>query len=116
MAVLALQAPEPVCAGFPRERIQVLAPAQVAVLEDFATLTIHGKKKLSFGKRSRRRMGHREALGQFVAALRGEPNELLTWSDVVNASLCMFGAQESIRTGQPVDLRQFRQTLMTDKT
>ncbi len=103
-------------AGFPRERIQVLAPAQVAVLEDFATLTIHGKKKLSFGKRSRRRMGHREALGQFVAALRGEPNELLTWSDVVNASLCMFGAQESIRTGQPVDLRQFRQTLMTDKT
>lgn len=97
---------------FPRERIQVIAPGQVAVLDDFSKLTVHGKKARSHGSGRKRQMGHREALAEFVAAVRGEPNEMLTWSDAVLASLCMFAAQESIRSGQPVDIRAFHEGLL----
>lgn len=94
--------------GFPREQVTVQARGQVAVLDDFARLTFHsGKRKKVFGRRLRKQMGHREALEEFVAALRGEPNRLATWQDAANATLCMFAAQESIRSGGPVDLREF---------
>ncbi len=98
-------------AGFPRERLQVLAPGQVAILDDFAKLTVHGRKVKSYGSRTRRQMGHKQALTEFVAAIRGEPNNLLTWHEALLATLCMFAAQESIRSGEPVDLRQFRRAL-----
>jgi predicted dehydrogenase len=101
--------------GFPRERIQVLAPGQVAILDDFAKLTVHGKKQRSLGSASRRQMGHKEALREFASAVRGQPNKLLTWRQASLATLCMFAAQESIRSGEAVDLRQFRQALMADE-
>lgn len=94
-------------ADFPRERVTVLGRGRVAVLDDFARLSLHGYKTTTYGNRLRREMGHREALREFVAALRGEPNRLLTWADASLATTCMFAAQESIRNGEPVDLRSF---------
>jgi predicted dehydrogenase len=97
--------------GFPREQLTVMAPGQVAVLEDFAKLTVFGKERKSVGGRLRREMGHRQALSEFVAAIRGEPNTMLGWDEASLATMCMFAAQESIRSGEPIDLRQFRQAL-----
>jgi predicted dehydrogenase len=96
--------------GFPRERVTASGRGQIAILDDFATLTIHGRKKKVFGG-SRREMGHREALAQFVAALRGQPHTMLTWEDASLATICMLAAQESIRSGESIDLHQFRDAL-----
>ncbi len=98
--------------GFPRERLQVLAPGKVAVLDDFAKLTVHGRKRRSYGRGWRRQMGHKQALREFVAALRGEANNLLTWKGASIATLTMFGAEQSIRTQEPIDLRRFRNALL----
>lgn len=94
--------------GFPRERISVYAKGAVAVLEDFARLTIHDKRKRTWGNGKKREMGHREALAGWIAALAGEPApDLLDWAGSRRATLTMFAAQESLRTGGPVDLREF---------
>jgi predicted dehydrogenase len=95
---------------FPRERVTATGRGQVATLDDFARLTIQGRKKRAYGG-GKRQMGHREALTQFVSALRGESNTMLTWQDASLATLCMFAAQESIRSGEPVDLRSFRSVM-----
>lgn len=100
-------------AEIPRERLKVLARGQVATLDDFSTLTVHGRKVKKHGTRLRRSMGHAEELQHFVRAIQGEPNSLLTWEEASLATLCMFAAQESIRTGAAIDLQEFRQELMT---
>jgi hypothetical protein len=97
--------------GFPREQVTVLARGQVAVLEDFSKLRLHGIRARKSGTGLRREMGHREALAQFIAALRREPNTMLGWEEASLATMCMFAAQESIRSGQTIDLRQFREAL-----
>jgi predicted dehydrogenase len=92
----------------PRERLVVLARGQVATLDDFAKLSVHGRKVKKIGTGVRRSMGHAEELEQFVRAIRGKPNKLLTWEDASLATLCMFATQESIRTGVAIDLQEFR--------
>jgi polar amino acid transport system substrate-binding protein len=99
-------------AGFPRERIQAMASGTVAVLDDFSKLVVHGKKERSYGGGPGRQMGHKQAMQAFVAALRGDPTDLLTWREAKMATLCMFAGQESIRSGEPVDVRQFRRSLL----
>jgi predicted dehydrogenase/threonine dehydrogenase-like Zn-dependent dehydrogenase len=92
-------------ADYPQERITVLAKGQVATLDDFARLSLHGKRVKGAGLGGRASMGHREELEEFVAALRGEPNNLLTWEEAARATLSVFAAQESIRSGATIDLR-----------
>jgi hypothetical protein len=57
-------------------------------------------------------MGHAEELEQFVRAVQGQPNHLLSWEDASLATTCMFAAQESIRLGAEIDIDQFRQSLL----
>ena len=57
-------------------------------------------------------MGHAEELEQFVRAIKGEPNHLLSWEGSSLATLCMFAAQESIRLGAEIDLDQFHRSLL----
>jgi predicted dehydrogenase/threonine dehydrogenase-like Zn-dependent dehydrogenase len=102
--------------GYAREKITVLARGQVAVLDDFAKLTIYGKETQTFGNGRRADMGHKQQLKEFVAAIRGEPSSLLTWEEASTATLCMFAAQESIRSGEAIDLREFRQALTAGPT
>ena len=88
----------------------MLAKGQVAALDDFSKLTVHGRRVRRFG--SGAQMGHKEQLRAFVAAVRGEPSSLLTWEDASLATLSVFAAQESIRTGQPIDLEAYRRELL----
>ena len=98
--------------GFPRERLSVFAHGQIAILDDFAKLTEFGKAKRSQGTGLHKSMGHAEELEQFVRAVKGEPNHLLSWEDASLATTCMFAAQESIRLGAEIDLDQFRRSLL----
>jgi predicted dehydrogenase/threonine dehydrogenase-like Zn-dependent dehydrogenase len=97
---------------FPRERLTVLSHGRVATLDDFAKLTVHGPDVQKQGSGLRKSMGHAEELEQFVRAIRGESNELLTWEESSLATLCMFAAQESIRTGLQIDVADFRDDLI----
>jgi predicted dehydrogenase len=98
--------------GYPQERITALAKGKVVALDDFAHLTVHGKRVRKLGVSLGASMGHKEELTEFVAALRGEANSLLSWEQASLATLCVFAAQESIRTGEAVDLEEFRRTLI----
>jgi predicted dehydrogenase/threonine dehydrogenase-like Zn-dependent dehydrogenase len=98
--------------GFPRERLSVFAHGQVAILDDFAKLTEFGKGKHTQGTGLHKSMGHAEELEQFVRAVQGEPNHLLSWEDASLATTCMFAAQESIRLGAQIDIEQFRESLL----
>jgi predicted dehydrogenase len=98
---------------FPRERITVLTHGQVAILDDFAKLTVYGQRgDDKKGSGLHKSMGHAEELEQFVRAVRGEPNTLLSWEGASLATLCMFAAQESIRLGVEIDLNEFRRSLV----
>jgi polar amino acid transport system substrate-binding protein len=101
-------------ADFPRERVTVLARGQVGILDDFAKLTMHGKRQDKRGTGLRKSMGHAEELEQFVRAIRGEENHLLTWEEASLATTCIFAAQESIRLGAEIDLATFRQELTAE--
>ena len=59
-------------ADFPTERITVLAKGQVATLDDFGALTVHGKKVRKLGDGIGASMGHQEQLREFIAAIRGD--------------------------------------------
>jgi predicted dehydrogenase/NADPH:quinone reductase-like Zn-dependent oxidoreductase len=101
--------------GVPRERVSVYARGQVAVLDDFGKLTSYGAgKPRTKGSGLSKSMGHAEELEQFVRAMKGEPNHLLSWEGSSLATLCMFAAQESIRLGAEIDLDQFRRSLLED--
>lgn len=95
--------------GYPRERITVFSQAQVAVLDDFAKVTIYsGNKNQKFSSGLQADMGYKSQLKEFIAAIQGKPNNLLTWDEASTATLSMFAAQESIRTGAVIDLHEFR--------
>jgi len=98
--------------GFPRERLSVFARGQVAILDDFGKLTEFGQRKRSKGSGLHKSMGHAEELEQFVRAVQGKPNHLLSWEGSSLATLCMFAAQESIRLGAEIDLDQFHRSLL----
>ncbi len=90
----------------------MLAKGQVATLDDFARLTVHGRRVRKFGGGRGAAMGHKEQLAAFVSALRGEPSGLLSWEEASVATLSVFAAQESIRTGEVIDLRDFREAVV----
>lgn len=101
--------------GFPRERLSVFARGQVAILDDFGKLTEYGPgKPRSQGSGLHKSLGHAEELEQFVRAVKGEPNHLLSWEGSSLATLCMFAAQESIRLGAEIDLDQFHRSLLAE--
>lgn len=100
---------------FAREQLTVMAPGQVAVLDDFAKLTLYdGKKKKTHGAGLKRSMGHYEALHEFILAVRGEENEMLDWEGAYLATLTMFAADASLRQGRPVVLREFENELFRE--
>jgi polar amino acid transport system substrate-binding protein len=98
---------------FPRERLTAMASGRVAVLDDFAKLNVYGQKAQKQGSGLRKSMGHAEELEQFVRAIKGQPNHLLTWADASCATLCVFAAQESIRLGVEINLAEFRRALLS---
>ena len=72
-AVATIMFDESGAADYPQERLTVLAKGQVATLDDFARLTVHGRRVRKFGGGRGAAMGHKEQLAAFVSALRGQP-------------------------------------------
>ena len=96
----------------PREKITIMSKGQIAILEDFALLTYYGKKN---GKKGGKKsdMGHKSQLDAFVASLRGEPSDLITWDEAFTATATMLAAEESIRSGSRIDMTDFRDEILS---
>ena len=82
------------------------------MLDDFAKLTLHGQRVQKQGTGLQKSMGHAEELEQFVRAIKGQPNHLLSWEETSLATMCMFAAEDSIRLGAEIDLDEFRRSLL----
>jgi polar amino acid transport system substrate-binding protein len=102
--------------GHPREKVSVMGRGQVAVIDDFAKLIVHGNSVKKFGYALQADFGHMQELREFLAAVQDKPNAMLTWEEASAATLCMFAGQESIRTGEAVDLREFKRSLTAEPT
>ncbi|MCB2185308.1 MAG: bi-domain-containing oxidoreductase [Deltaproteobacteria bacterium] len=83
-------------AGYPRERVSVLFEGGIAELDDFALLSVFAKKKEVIGNGKRADMGHSTAVGEFIKAIKGEENKMLTWAESAKATKTMFAAQEAL--------------------
>ena len=89
----------------------------MAILDDFAKLTVFGQRDAEAGQRAcASRWATPRSCEQFVRAIKGEPNHLLSWEDAALATTCMFAAQESIRLGAEIDLAPFRRSLVEEAT
>jgi predicted dehydrogenase/threonine dehydrogenase-like Zn-dependent dehydrogenase len=97
--------------GYPRERVTVFGSGRVATLDDFAKLTLRSKSVQREGIALNRQMGHLQALDAFIDHVAGSSASAFAWEDAKAATLAMFGAQESIRTGEVVDLRQLEASI-----
>ncbi len=101
--------------GFPRERITAFGRGRMAILDDFAILTLHdGASAKRHGSKMKQQMGHEQALNEFVKKLRGGDSVSIGWEQSFHASLCMFAARDSIRSGEPVVIQDFARALLTD--
>jgi len=99
-------------AEFPTERVMALAKGQVGTLDDFSKLTVHGRKVRKPGLNLGGTMGHKEQLTAFVDAVQGKPSPLLTWDQASHTTLTVFAAQESIASGEAIDLAEFKAALL----
>ena len=87
----------------------------MAILDDFAILTLHdGASAKRHGSKMKQQMGHEQALNEFVKKLRGGDSVSIGWEQSFHASLCMFAARDSIRSGEPVVIQDFARALLTD--
>jgi predicted dehydrogenase/NADPH:quinone reductase-like Zn-dependent oxidoreductase len=99
---------------FPRERLTAMGPGRVGILDDFGKLTVYGGRTDKSSSGPTKSMGHKEELVEFVKALQGKPNRLLSWEDASTATLCVFAAQESIRLGAEINLDAYRKALVAE--
>ncbi|NLH06247.1 MAG: Gfo/Idh/MocA family oxidoreductase [Chloroflexi bacterium] len=92
--------------AFPKERVEAFAGGGVAVIDDFRSVTFTGMKgrELKGGQDK----GHRALLENFGAAIRGEADLVVTGADGLRATRIALAAQESIRTGRTIDLREWQ--------
>lgn len=87
--------------SFPKERVEVFCGGQIAVLDDFVSLTTvkDGKKKEASGAQNK---GWVDEWKVFVTTIRegGEPP--IPYEQLIGVTKATFAAVESIKSGQPV--------------
>lgn len=87
--------------SFPKERVEVFCGGQIAVLDDFVSLTTvkDGKKKEASGAQNK---GWVDEWKVFATTIRegGEPP--IPYEQLIGVTKATFAAVESIKSGQPV--------------
>ncbi len=91
--------------GVPKEWLEISTAGHTARIDDFRSLQIH----LASGKRRRwsyrRDLGHEAEVKAFVAALAGEGEPPVPFHEAVWSTAATIAIAESIRRGQPVEVR-----------
>lgn len=90
--------------SMPKEHIEVYQAGQTGVIEDFRRLTVWGgrvplkKRLLSQDK------GQKEMVRRFLGLVRDGGPPLIPLEDIFAVTRATFGIQESLRSGQPVNV------------
>jgi predicted dehydrogenase len=91
-------------ASVPKERLEVFAGTQTAILDDYRSLELHQDGQVHKREGRRQDKGHRQEVRAFVdAVLSGVPPVAL--DEIENVSLAALATVESLRTGATVRVR-----------
>ncbi len=88
----------------PKERFEVSGEGRTARCENFRLTRINDAKAARTLNQDK---GQKRAIEEVVTAVRRGAASPITVDEVVSATLATFAAEESIRTGQAVDLESF---------
>jgi predicted dehydrogenase/threonine dehydrogenase-like Zn-dependent dehydrogenase len=97
-----------------KERIEVLGSSLTAVLRDFRHLEILSGKRPERYRRWRQDKGHRGLIRNFISAVLGAEEPLVTWSDGLWATLICRAILLSARQGVAVTLPGSLDALVSD--
>jgi predicted dehydrogenase/threonine dehydrogenase-like Zn-dependent dehydrogenase len=87
----------------PKEYLEVFAGGQVAIMDDFRTLTVYDQR-VEKTKSRHADKGHAEEVRRFMDAVRTGGPPPIPYAEIENAMRSTFAVLESARTGSPVKL------------
>lgn len=85
-----------------KEYIEVFCNGQVAVIDDFKKMTIHGKKKAKFNL-SFQNKGHKEEVEQFFRAIKNGSKCPVPFQESYLSTLATFAVIDSIKNNTPIN-------------
>lgn len=88
-----------------KEYYEIFCDGQVAIIDDFSRMSIHGKskKKYSFGKQQK---GHKEELIAFADAIKTGRQAPISFEELYLSALVSFKVLESIQVKRNIQIEQ----------
>lgn len=94
--------------SFAKEYIEVFCEGKIGIMDDFRCLIlVDDHRKQTLRSRMRQDKGHRGAWEAFTAAVTKGSPEPISYSDLFQVSYAVLAGQESLQTGQPVNLAAY---------
>lgn len=90
--------------SLPKERVEIFANGNTAILDDFKVISIHAKGKKRAKKMMRQDKGQKAEVNLFVEAILNGRGAPISFDEIYSASLVTFKILESIRTGLSINL------------
>ena len=90
--------------SMPKERLEVFCGGMVAVLDDYVSLSVvkDGKRKEEKGAQDK---GWRGEMAAFAEAVQGKGEAPIPYGQIIAVTKSTFAAVESIRSGNPVEIK-----------
>ena len=90
--------------SYPKERVEVFCGGGVGVIDDFRSLSLVKGGREDTTSLTHTDKGHKAEMAAFVAAVRGTPDPVLTFGDVLASTLATLAVVESLGTGSAVEV------------
>ncbi len=90
--------------AFPKERIEVFGGGQVAVIDDFRSVTLCARGKTQKHKLKGQDKGHQAEIVTFAKTLQQGSDPPISWSDLRSVTLASILAVRSLREGLPLEI------------
>ena len=90
--------------SMPKERLEVFCGGMVAILDDYVSLNVvkDGKRKEEKGAQDK---GWRGEMAAFAEAVQGKGEAPIPYGQIIAVTKSTFAAVESIRSGNPVEIK-----------
>jgi polar amino acid transport system substrate-binding protein len=89
--------------NMPKEYIEIFSGGQVAVINDFKSMILYGKKKETF-KQKKQDKGHKSEIEAYIAAIKNGLPSPIPFEELYNSSLATFKVIESLRTRKTIEI------------
>ena len=90
--------------AFPKERVEVFGGGQIAVIDDFRSVTTCARGKTRKQKLGRQDKGHQAEVDAFAQAVAAGGEAPISWEELRSVSLASILAVRSLREGAAFDL------------